>query len=347
MFRRNYGFFRKGTPSKKGDKSEQRGKKGSIDEVGKNVDKESKKLFDSKASQGSQSIDEKYNETVRRMLNSGEVSPIMRKVLEKEMKKIEERAQLGKKSQETASGEKKSGFWRENESKGSKAAEGNSEESQQFSDFTEQALRQGESSINALEKELRDGTIPSFLRPVAQQLLDKLKSFQASVRSGVQQEEKEKRSNESTGEESGEDRVRQGTEKASEQLIEQSNEQPNKPSNEQPNKPSNEPSNEPSNKPSNEPSNKQSTESTGTNASNDASGKQSRKDSQEQPDDSNEEAFRNSSSNDGGGMNNIYLIVSLFSYPSPCSFSKCSSSISFLALNRSMETLSASHTPRL
>ena len=327
MFRRNYGFFRKGTPSKKGDKSEQRGNKGSIDEVGENVDKESKKLFDSKASQGSQSIDEKYNETVRRMLNSGEVSPIMRKVLEKEMKKIEERAQLGKKSQETASGEKKSGFWRENESKGSKAAEGNSEESQQFSDFTEQALRQGESSINALEKELKDGTIPSFLRPLAQQLLDKLKSLQASVRSGVQQEEKEKRSNESTGEESGEDRVRQGTEKASEQL--------------------NEPSYEPSNKPSNEPSNKQSTESTGTNASNDASGKQSRKDSQEQPDDSNEEAFRNSSSNDGGGMNNIYLIVSLLSYPSPCSFSKCSSSISFLALNRSMETLSASHTPRL
>ena len=327
MFRRNYGFFRKGTPSKKGDKSEQRGNKGSIDEVGENVDKESKKLFDSKASQGSQSIDEKYNETVRRMLNSGEVSPIMRKVLEKEMKKIEERAQLGKKSQETASGEKKSGFWRENESKGSKAAEGNSEESQQFSDFTEQALRQGESSINALEKELKDGTIPSFLRPLAQQLLDKLRSLQASVRSGVQQEEKEKRSNESTGEESGEDRVRQGTEKASEQL--------------------NEPSYEPSNKPSNEPSNKQSTESTGTNASNDASGKQSRKDSQEQPDDSNEEAFRNSSSNDGGGMNNIYLIVSLLSYPSPCSFSKCSSSISFLALNRSMETLSASHTPRL
>ena len=327
MFRRNYGFFRKGTPSKKGDKSEQRGIKGSIDEVGENVDKESKKLFDSKASQGSQSIDEKYNETVRRMLNSGEVSPIMRKVLEKEMKKIEERAQLGKKSQETASGEKKSGFWRENESKGSKAAEGNSEESQQFSDFTEQALRQGESSINALEKELKDGTIPSFLRPLAQQLLDKLKSLQASVRSGVQQEEKEKRSNESTGE----DRVRQGTEKASEQLNEQSNE----------------PSYEPSNKPSNEPSNKQSTESTGTNASNDASGKQSRKDSQEQPDDSNEEAFRNSSSNDGGGMNNIYLIVSLLSYPSPCSFSKCSSSISFLALNRSMETLSASHTPRL
>ena len=297
--------------------------KGSIDEVGENVDKESKKLFDSKASQESQSIDEKYNETVRRMLNSGEVSPIMRKVLEKEMKKIEERAQLGKKSQETASGEKKSGFWRENESKGSKAAEGNSEESQQFSDFTEQALRQGESSINALEKELKDGTIPSFLRPVAQQLLDKLKSLQASVRSGVQQEEKEKRSNKSTGE----DRVRQGTEKASEQLNEQSNEPSNKPSNEQPNK--------------------QSTESTGTNASNDASGKQSRKDSQEQPDDSNEEAFRNSSSNDGGGMNNIYLIVSLLSYPSPCSFSKCSSSISFLALNRSMETLSASHTPRL
>ena len=327
MFRRNYGFFRKGTPSKKGDKSEQRGKKGSIDEVGENVDKESKKLFDSKASQGSQSIDEKYNETVRRMLNSGEVSPIMRKVLEKEMKKIEERAQLGKKSQETASGEKKSGFWRENESKGSKAAEGDSEESQQFSDFTEQVLRQGESSINALEKELRDGTIPSFLRPLAQQLLDKLKSLQASVRSGVQQEEKEKRSNESTGE----DRVRQGTEKTSEQLNEQSNE----------------PSYEPSNKPSNEPSNKQSTESTGTNASNDASGKQSRKDSQEQPDDSNEEAFRNSSSNDGDGMNNIYLIVSLLSYPSPCSFSKCSSSISFLALNRSMETLSASHTPRL
>ena len=327
MFRRNYGFFRKGTPSKKGDKSEQRGIKGSIDEVGENVDKESKKLFDSKASQGSQSIDEKYNETVRRMLNSGEVSPIMRKVLEKEMKKIEERAQLGKKSQETVSGEKKSGFWRENESKGSKAAEGNSEESQQFSDFTEQALRQGESSINALEKELKDGTIPSFLRPLAQQLLDKLKSLQASIRSGVQQEEKEKRSNESTGE----DRVRQGTEKASEQLNEQSNE----------------PSNKPSNEPSNEPSNKQSTESTGTNASNDASGKQSRKDSQEQPDDSNEEAFRNSSSNDGGGMNNIYLIVSLLSYPSPCSFSKCSSSISFLALNRSMETLSASHTPRL
>lgn len=319
MFRRNYGFFRKGTPSKKGDKSEQRGNKGSIDEVGENVDKESKKLFDSKASQGSQSIDEKYNETVRRMLNSGEVSPIMRKVLEKEMKKIEERAQLGKKSQETASGEKKSGFWRENESKGSKAAEGDSEESQQFSDFTEQALRQGESSINALEKELKDGTIPSFLRPLAQQLLDKLKSLQASIRSGVQQEEKEKRSNESTGE----DRVRQGTEKASEQLNEQSN------------------------KPSNEPSNEQSTESTGTNASNDASGKQSRKDSQEQPDDSNEEAFRSSSSNDGGGMNNIYLIVSLLSYPSPCSFSKCSSSISFLALNRSMETLSASHTPRL
>ena len=335
MFRRNYGFFRKGTPSKKGDKSEQRGIKGSIDEVGENVDKESKKLFDSKASQESQSIDEKYNETVRRMLNSGEVSPIMRKVLEKEMKKIEERAQLGKKSQETASGEKKSGFWRENESKGSKAAEGDSEESQQFSDFTEQALRQGESSINALEKELKDGTIPSFLRPLAQQLLDKLKSLQASVRSGVQQEEKEKRSNESTGE----DRVRQGTEKTSEQL--------NEPSNEQPNKPSNEPSNKPSNKPSNEPSNKQSTESTGTNASNDASGKQSRKDSQEQPDDSNEEAFRNSSSNDGDGMNNIYLIVSLLSYPSPCSFSKCSSSISFLALNRSMETPSASHTPRL
>ena len=87
MFRRNYGFFRKGTPSKKGDKSEQRGIKGSIDEVGENVDKESKKLFDSKASQESQSIDEKYNETVRRMLNSGEVSPIMRKVLEKERKK--------------------------------------------------------------------------------------------------------------------------------------------------------------------------------------------------------------------------------------------------------------------
>lgn len=298
-----------------------------MDEVGENVDKESKKLFDSKASQGSQSIDEKYNETVRRMLNSDEVSPIMRKVLEKEMKKIEERAQLGKKSQETASGEKKSGFWRENESKGSKAAEGDGEESQQFSDFTEQALRQGESSINALEKELKDGTIPSFLRPLAQQLLDKLRSLQASVQSGVQQEEKEKRSNESTGE----DRVRQGTEKASEQLNEQSNEPSNEPSNEQPNK----------------PSNKQLTESTGTNASNDASGKQSRKDSQEQPDDSNEEAFRSSSSNDGGGMNNIYLIVSLLSYPSPCSFSKCSSSISFLALNRSMETLSASHTPRL
>ena len=303
MFRRNSSFFRKGSLSKKGDKSKQQGVKGSFDEVGENVDKESKKLFDSKVGQGSQSIDEKYNETVRRMLNSGEVSPIMRKVLEKEMKKIEERAQSSKKSQEAVSGGRKSGFWRENESKGSKAAEGDSEEVQQFSDFTEQVLKQGESSINALEKELKDGTIPSFLRPLAQQLLDKLRSLQASVQSGAQQEAKEKQSNEAADEESSEVKGREANEKAN--------------------------------------------ESTDKNTSGDSPDKQSKKSSQEQPDDSNEESFRSSSSNDGGALNNIYLIVSLLSYPSPRSFSKCSSYISYLALNRLMETLSASRTPHL
>ena len=190
LVRRKYSIFRKGNSLKKGGKREQAEKKGSIDKVDEGVDEESKKIFESKKSESSSSVDDKYNETVRRMLNSGEVSPIMRKVLEKEMRKIEERAQSSKKASEAVSGVKKSEFWKESESKGSAAAKGDGKGSQQEPSFTEQTLKQGENAIKELERELEDGTIPPFLRPLAQQLLDKLRSLQESVQDGLQDEKK-------------------------------------------------------------------------------------------------------------------------------------------------------------
>ena len=215
LIRRKYSIFRKSNSLKKGGKSEQAEKKGSIDIVDEGVDKESKKIFESKKSEGSPSVDDKYNETVRRMLNSREVSPIMKKVLEKEMRKIEERAQSSKKASEAASGAKKSEFWKESESKGSASAKGDGKGSQQEPGFTEQTMKQSENSIKELERELEDGTIPPFLRPLAQQLLDKLRSLQESVQDGLQDE---KKSNEQTKSKASEQESNEQTKnKASEQ----------------------------------------------------------------------------------------------------------------------------------
>ena len=215
LIRRKYSIFRKSNSLKKGGKSEQAEKKGSIDIVDEGVDKESKKIFESKKSEGSPSVDDKYNETVRRMLNSREVSPIMKKVLEKEMRKIEERAQSSKKASEAASGAKKSEFWKESESKGPASAKGDGKGSQQEPGFTEQTMKQSENSIKELERELEDGTIPPFLRPLAQQLLDKLRSLQESVQDGLQDE---KKSNEQTKSKASEQESNEQTKnKASEQ----------------------------------------------------------------------------------------------------------------------------------
>ena len=176
-------------------------------------------MNENKTKKVSQSIDDEYDETVRRMLNSDKVSPIMRKVLEKEMKKIEERAKAMNEAQETASGVKKKDFWKwfeeEEGGGGSEAAKGESKGAAQESDFTEQVLKQGESAIKALEKELKDGTIPPFLRPVAQQMLEKLKSLQASVQNDAQQEQKKSSSNEESTNEPSEKREEKAKEKPS------------------------------------------------------------------------------------------------------------------------------------
>lgn len=140
---------------------------------------------------------EAYSKTIEKMMNSEDVSPIMKKVLEKEMhraKKGEHSGAPSKKSSESLSKEE--------------------EEVNQWLSSEEMIVKQATEAINSLERSLESTSCPEFMKPFARSLIKRMKKLKGEAQSNIREVEEEMgvKSEESVGVKSEESVTSKGEE---------------------------------------------------------------------------------------------------------------------------------------